>query len=126
MIIAVGIDLVELDRFQRALENGGTRLRDRLFTAGEQELAPRGRREVEFLAGRFAAKEAVFKCLGTGWGQGVSWHDAEVLSHPSRAPRLFLHGAARLAALDLGIRTWVLSITHTERTAGAVAVADGP
>jgi holo-[acyl-carrier protein] synthase len=77
---------------------------------------------VEFLAGRFAAKEAVLKCLGTGWARGMRWRDLEVDRSPAGAPTLSLAGAARRRAADLGIRTWHLSLTHTARTAAAVAI----
>ena len=126
MILAVGLDLVEIDRFRTSLERGGVRFRERLFTPREQALARPLGREAEFLAGRFAAKEAVLKCLGTGWSQGVAWRDVEILSTPGGAPELSLAGRAAEVAAGLGFRGWTLSITHTERTAAAVAVAHGP
>ncbi len=125
MIVALGLDLVELDRFARALEHGGARFKDRIFTGAERKAASSLGREVEFLAGRFAAKEAVLKCLGTGWAQGVRWKDLEILSLPSGAPVLTLGGKALHVARELGILRWSLSITHTARTAAAVALAEG-
>jgi len=123
MIIALGIDLVELDRFRDSLDRGGDPLRRRLFTPAELDLAAPLGRSLEFLAGRFAAKEAVFKCLGTGWGEGVGWHQVEVLRGDLGAPTLELSGKAREKARARGIGAWHLSITHTGRTAAAVAVA---
>ena len=125
MIVALGLDLVELDRFARALERGGAKFKERIFTEGERKAGATLGREVEFLAGRFAAKEAVLKCLGTGWAQGVRWKDLEVLSLPSGAPALTLRGKALQVARELGILRWSLSITHTARTAAAVALAEG-
>ena len=125
MIVALGLDLVELDRFGRALERSGPRFQERVFTPAERETAARlGGRSLEFLAGRFAAKEAVLKCLGTGWAQGVRWKDIEVLRHPSGEPSLTLRGKALEAAREKGISRWHLSITHTARTAAAVALAE--
>ncbi len=124
MIVALGLDLVEIDRFTRALERSGSRFRERIFTRAEREQAASLGREVEFLAGRFAAKEAVLKCLGTGWAQGVRWKDLEILSLPSGAPSLALKGRALQVAREKGIRRWRLSITHTGRTAAAVALAE--
>ncbi len=125
MIVALGLDLVELDRFARALERSGPRFKERIFTEAERRAASSLGREVEFLAGRFAAKEAVLKCLGTGWARGVRWKDLEILPLPSGAPALTLSGKALQAARELGILSWSLSITHTSRTAAAVAVAEG-
>jgi len=124
VIFSIGLDLVELDRFEKALERSGERFRERIFTPAEREAAAALGRSLEFLAGRFAAKEAVFKCLGTGWAKGVRWKDLEILSLPSGAPVLTLSGKAREVAALLGITAWHISITHTHRTAAAVALAE--
>src|SRR3982751_182540 len=97
-IVGHGIDLVEVSRIAEMLERHGERFLSRVFTPGEA-LHSEGRRgRAEHLAGRFAAKEAVLKALGTGWAEGVAWTDIEVCAEPSGAPRLSLTGrAAELA-----------------------------
>ena len=125
MIVALGLDLVELDRFGKALERSGPRFQERVFTPAEREAASSLGRSMEYLAGRFAAKEAVLKCLGTGWARGVRWRDIEILSRPSGEPLLSLSGKALQVARKKGIARWRISITHTSRTAAAVALAEG-
>ena len=102
MIISTGVDLAEVDRIQAALEDPriGKRLRARLFT--EKEIAYCEKKQYgkyESYAGRFAAKEAVMKALGRGWGAKVSWLDIEVVRARSGKPDIVLHGkTAELAA----------------------------
>src|SRR5262249_2783538 len=77
-------------------------------------------------AARFAAKEAAMKALGTGWAQGVGWHDFEVVRRAGDAPRLVLHGRAAALARRRGMVRWLLALTHTDRDAVAsVGVEDG-
>ncbi len=125
-IIGHGIDLVEIDRIRAALERHGDRFTKRLFTAGEQAQAGTGPLRVQFLAGRFAAKEAVMKALGTGWARGISWADIDVHRLPSGKPEILLSGKCRDIADGLGVGGWEVSITHTDTHAAAsvVAVAD--
>ena len=116
MIVGVGIDVVQVDRFERAL--GRTpRLKDRLFTAAEQE----GMR-VESLAARFAAKEAVAKALGAPGG--MSWHDAEVVRGTGGRPELLVTGTVAEEASAQGISRWHLSLSHDGGVATAVVVAE--
>ncbi len=115
----LGLDLVDLARFARALERHGQRLLDRVFTPAEQALT-QGR--VERLAARFAAKEAVAKALGTGIGP-VAWTDIEVLATPQGEPVLHLHRAAAARAADLGLTAWAVSLSHSRHTAAAVVLA---
>ena len=120
---ALGIDAVELERVEAAIEKHGRRFMDRCFTAAEQELATERERPAEFYGGRFAAKEAVLKALGTGWAEGLGFRDVEILRAPTGAPEAVLHGVAAARAAELGITRVVVSITHTRRDAVAVAVA---
>jgi holo-[acyl-carrier protein] synthase len=115
---SVGIDLLEVERMERALERWGTRLLDRVFTDIERRESERGVR-AEALAARYAAKEAVSKCLGTGFTQGVHRKDIEVVSDERGAPGIVLHGGA--AEMAAGAR-FHLSLTHTDGMAAAVAV----
>lgn len=105
--LAVGVDLVEVDRFARALGRWPG-LADRVFTAGELITCLDSPNPDERMAARFAAKEAVFKALGCGW-PSISYHDVEVLSLDDGAPALCLTGRAAALARR---RTFALSMSH--------------
>ena len=122
-LIGHGIDMVEVERIRDAIERHGERFLRRIYTAGEQAQAGEGPLRVQFFAGRFAAKEAVMKALGTGWARGVAWTDIDVRRLPSGKPELALSGKCREIADGLGIYDWELSITHTGNHAAASAVA---
>ena len=124
-VIGHGIDLVEVDRIREAVERHGERFLRRIYTAGEQTQAGTGPLRIQFLAGRFAAKEAVMKALGTGWAQGIAWTDIDVRRLPSGKPELLLTGRCADIAAELGVSAWELSITHTNGHAAASAVATG-
>ena len=128
MIVGVGVDLVEVARVREALEDPktGRRFRDRVFTQGEIQYCERKRRgKYESYAGRFAAKEAVMKALGTGWGAKVTWLDIEVVSTPGGKPELHLHDQTSTFAQEMGVRQIALSITHTKQHAIAHVIAQG-
>jgi holo-[acyl-carrier protein] synthase len=120
-MIGIGLDVVEIDRFRLALERTPG-LVDRLFRPGEQQYAVAKRDPVERYAVRFAAKEAVMKALGCGLGD-IAMHDIEVVRAESGAPSVLLHGKAAAVATERGVSSWLLTLTHTERTAQAIAVA---
>jgi holo-[acyl-carrier protein] synthase len=121
-MLRTGVDLIEIERVEDAVARYGDRFLDRVFTPGER-LACHGR--AQSLAGRFAAKEAVAKALGTGiWRQGISWTDIELLRADSGAPTLVLHGAAAARADSLGIAHWSVSLSHNRTQAIAVVVAE--
>lgn len=122
-MIGIGVDLVELDRFRETLERTPSII-DRLFTPAEQAYATKRRDPVERFAVRFAAKEAVLKALGLGIGQ-VAFRDIEVVRAESGEPSVVLHGAAADLAGGRGVRRWLLTLTHTDRMAQAIAVALG-
>ena len=124
-LVGHGIDLVEIDRIRGALERHGDRFVKRLYTEGEQRQAGDGPLRVQFLAGRFAAKEAVMKALGTGWARGVSWTDIDVRRLPSGKPEVELRGKCREIAAGLGITAWDVTISHTAGHAAASAIAVG-
>jgi holo-[acyl-carrier protein] synthase len=119
MLLATGVDLIEIHRLQRAIDRYGERFLQRIFTAEEVALTA-GR--IESLAGRFAAKEAVAKALGCGLGE-IAWKEIEILRGEKGEPRLVLHGAAALKARTLGLASWSLSVSHSREFALAFVVA---
>jgi holo-[acyl-carrier protein] synthase len=121
MLLRTGIDLVEIDRLEDLSDTIRPRFLDRVFTP--QELKEIGRSQAS-LAGRFAAKEAVAKALGTGIGE-VSWQDIEIRRGPQGEPVLKLYGRAETLAQELCLTTWSISISHTQTHAIAMAVALG-
>lgn len=116
MILGVGIDVVDIDRFSAQLRRV-PRLRDRVFTATEQELPPAS------LAARFAAKEAVAKSLGVP--RGLSWLDAWVEREESGRPLLRVRGSVAARAEQLGVTRFHLSLSHDAGVASAVVIAEG-
>jgi holo-[acyl-carrier protein] synthase len=126
MIVSVGVDMVEVKRIKKALEDQriGRRFRDRVFTAEEIRYCERKTRgKYESYAGRFAAKEAVMKALGRGWGSRVRWVDIEVARARSGKPDIVLHQRTAELAAELGIRRWALSISHTAEHGLAYVIA---
>lgn len=120
-VTGLGVDLVELERMRLALTRR-PRLEERCFSPAEREYAHRSRDATPSLAARFAAKEAVMKALGVGlWKFGL--RDVEVERLPSGAPRLAVRGRAAELADARGVGSWGLSLTHTDTTALAVALA---
>ncbi len=124
MIYGIGTDLVELERFQKVLHRRGPAFERRVFTPAEMTHCRQSAKPVQSLAARFAAKEAVMKALGVGWGP-VGWTDIEVATDPRGRPDVQLRGKARDLAARLGITAWHLSLTHTSCHAMAVAIAEG-
>jgi holo-[acyl-carrier protein] synthase len=115
-VSGVGIDLLEIERLERALERR-PRLAERVFTDAERAYAASRARPGKHLAARFCAKEAVAKALGmTAW----SWRDVEVVATEG-APRIALTGSVAARAAELGVSASV-SLTHTDTTAAAVAL----
>jgi holo-[acyl-carrier protein] synthase len=119
MTTGIGLDLVEKERIARAVSLWGKRILSRLFT--ERELLECGRKHdrTGSLAARFAAKEAAFKALGTGWSDGVGWKDVEIINAPGGRPEIIFHGGA---LERMGGRRALVSLTHDSRTAAAVVV----
>jgi len=122
-IIAHGIDLVDFGRIEQMLEKHPQRFLDRVFTPTEQADAERVKNRIEKLAGRFAAKEAVMKLIGSGWRDGVAWTDIEVVNNPLGQPIVTITGKVKELADEKGIEQITLSITHTANFALASAVA---
>ncbi len=124
MILGVGTDLAEVSRIRDSIARFGERFLNRIFTSGERTYALSKANSAERFAARFAAKEAGMKALGTGWSQGVTWHDFAVANEPSGRPTLRLSGVAREVANRLGVRTLSVSLTHTKEMAFAVVILE--
>lgn len=123
--IAHGVDMVECRRLAQCLERHGQKFLDRVFTPAEQDYCLGRKRRIEHLAGRFAAKEAVLKVLGTGWANGIRWTDIEVVNEPSGRPKVTLSGRCRQIADEIGLASVLLSISHIETHAIASAIGVG-
>jgi holo-[acyl-carrier protein] synthase len=125
MIVAIGTDIVEIARIERALDNArtGDRFRRRVFTPREIDYCTKRPRYAQSFAARFAAKEAVMKVLGTGFGEGIGWQEIEVVRKEDR-PAVVLSGRARKRANELHINRWHLSLSHTDTNAIAYVVAE--
>jgi len=112
-IIGLGLDATDIVRISETIDRYGERFLHRIFTEGEVAYAMRRRVPAIHLAGRFAAKEAAMKALGTGHSQGVLWRDVEVVRRGG-PPQLELHGGAARRFAALGGRSSLLTITHSD------------
>jgi holo-[acyl-carrier protein] synthase len=121
--LAHGVDLVECSRIEDLVQRHGDRFMDRVFTPAELEYARAARNSTERLAGRFAAKEAVLKLIGTGWRGKIAWTDIEVVNDAMGRPCVHLSGEVLRIARQQGIAEVCLSITHTAQHAKASVVA---
>ena len=124
-VLAHGIDMVDCARLQKSIDRHGERFLRRVFTPTEQAYCRGRKRQLEHFAGRFAAKEAVLKVLGTGWREGISWTDIEVRNDPAGRPEVFLSGRCEQIAAEQGMEQIHISISHITTHAIASAVASG-
>jgi holo-[acyl-carrier protein] synthase len=120
LIVGLGLDISEIDRIEAALRRHGAAILQRLYTPEEVAYCESHRNKFERYAGRFAAKEAGMKALGTGWRRGVRWRDFEVVRQASGKPTLRLAGVALQIAQGMGVKNISLSITHS----GNLALAE--
>jgi holo-[acyl-carrier protein] synthase len=127
-IIGIGTDIVECLRIGRMMEQHGELFLTRVYTEREIRYCQGRKRAVEHFAGRWAAKEAILKCLGSGWRRGLDWTDIEVRNGGNGQPQVLLCGAAKELAQSLRVANIHLSISHCRAyaTAYAIAVSDGP
>jgi len=123
VIVSIGVDIIEIRRVREVLART-PRFRERVFTEAERDYCDsRGAAAAaQHYAARFAAKEAAFKALGTGWRGGLSWHHVEVASDEAGAPRLRLSGHARELFERLGATHAHLSLSHTNEHAVAQVI----
>jgi holo-[acyl-carrier protein] synthase len=121
-----GIDLVDFPRIEEMIKRHGSHFLDRIFTQTEQQQASEMKNRIERLAGRFAAKEAILKLLGTGWRGKIAWTDIEIVNNQFGQPQVAISGEVKKIATKSGVKDVSLSITHTANfvIASAVAITD--
>ena len=124
MITGVGIDLIETSRIRQTLDKFGDRFFKRVFTPQEVDYCKSMKFPDRHLAARFAAKEAVSKCFGTGIGKNLGWKDIEIAHDERGKPLVELHGGGLELAKRLKVREVHVSLSHTESYGCAVAVAE--
>ncbi|MCA9059750.1 MAG: holo-ACP synthase [Planctomycetaceae bacterium] len=122
MIIGLGTDIVEIERIRGMIARHGDHFIERCFTANEIEYARKHRDDAVRFAGRWAAKEAVVKVLGTGFVKGITFHDVEVIPLASGQPTVKLTGYALEIAKQRGIDRVMLTISHAREYATATAI----
>jgi holo-[acyl-carrier protein] synthase len=124
MIVGLGIDLAEVERIEGAIRRFGERFLRRIYTEAEISYCQSRGNSFERFAGRFAAKEAAMKAIGTGWRRGVTWRDFEVTREVSGRPVMRLSGIAAQVAGRLGAKRTLLSITHSNAFAIAQVILE--
>jgi holo-[acyl-carrier protein] synthase len=122
-IVGIGTDIVECLRIGRMIEEHGELFLTRVFTEREISYCQGRKHATEHFAGRWAAKEAIFKCLGTGWQKGMCWTDMEVRNNTEGAPSVHLGGATKERAQQMKIANILLTISHCRAYATAYAIA---
>ena len=122
-VLGMGVDIVECERIARMIEKHGDDFLTRVYTAGEISYCSPRKAAVQHYAGRWAAKEAILKALGTGWARGIQWTELEISNLVGGKPQAVLHGKAKEQASSLGIREVLISISHTAAHATATAIA---
>ncbi len=125
MIVGIGVDIVEIEKLRLAMVRRGDRLRNRAFTPGEVEFCEARVNKFQHYSARFAAKEAAFKAIGTGWRQGVGWQDVEVTNHLTGKPELILRGKTLEFANRMGAKIYWVSLSHTDQYAVAQVILEG-
>lgn len=122
-VLGIGTDIIECERIERMLHKHGDTFRARVYTAGEIDYCSGRKAGVQHYAGRWAAKEAVLKSLGTGWAHGIQWTEVEVVNQQGGKPNIVLSGKAKQISEQLGIREIMISISHCRSYAVAYATA---
>jgi holo-[acyl-carrier protein] synthase len=123
MIYGIGIDLIEVERIRKQLANGD-RFKDRIFTPDEIAYCESKKNKAQNYAARFAAKEAFFKALGTGWRGGLAFDQVEIVSDSLGKPEIRLHGKAEQLITEKGITNICVSLTHLKDIASAVVTLE--
>ena len=124
MILGIGVDIVAIERISRSLAEGDVTLEEQVFTEAERAACADRADRARALAARFAAKEAGLKALGTGWAQGLSFQQVEVVDGEGGRPELRLNGAAAERARALGVGHMHVSLSHDLTVAAAVVVLE--
>ncbi|MBX3436721.1 MAG: holo-ACP synthase [Planctomycetaceae bacterium] len=123
MIVGLGTDIVEITRIGQMIERHGELFLQRVYTEAEIRYCQQRKEAMQHYAGRWAAKEAVMKTLGTGFTRGVGWQDIEVANRQSGQPRIVLSGGAKEFATQRGIDEILITISHCRTYATATAIA---
>src|SRR5271154_3117643 len=125
-IVGIGTDIVECVRIGRMVEEHGELFLQRVYTPREIRYCQERKNANEHFAGRWAAKEAILKCLGTGWQHGIGWPDVEIRNDHAGRPQVLMCGAAKDIAQSLRIADILISISHCRAYATAYSLAVGP
>jgi holo-[acyl-carrier protein] synthase len=125
-VLGIGTDIVECLRIAQMIDRHGELFINRVYTTGEIEYCRSRKQATQHFAGRWAAKEAILKAIGTGWANGICWTDLEVRNDPGGQPKVLVRGGAKEAALRRGIGDILVSISHCRTYATAYALAVGP
>jgi holo-[acyl-carrier protein] synthase len=123
MIVGMGVDIVEIDRLRKIVQRT-PRFTERVFTPDERTFCESHHDPAPHCAARFAAKEAVFKALGTGWAKGVTWLDVEVQRTEAGAPKLVLQGEALRLSQQMGAQRIHISLSHSDHYAIATVILE--
>jgi holo-[acyl-carrier protein] synthase len=124
-VLGIGTDIVECLRIAQMIERHGELFIDRVYTAAEIEYCRSRKQATQHFAGRWAAKEAILKAIGTGWRRGISWRDMEVSNQGGGKPTVALRGGARDVVEQLGVGEILVTISHCRTHATAFAIALG-
>lgn len=124
-VIGLGTDIVEVLRIAQMIERHGEIFLGRVFTPGEIEYCSARKAATQHYAGRWAAKEAILKAMGTGWTRGIQWQDMEIRNDASGRPRVVLSGGAHEVCNQLGVTDMMVSLSHCRSHASAFAIALG-
>jgi holo-[acyl-carrier protein] synthase len=122
-IVGIGTDIVECVRIAHMIDRHGEMFLTRVFTQGEIRYCRARRKSNEHFAARFAAKEAVLKCLGTGMAKGLSWTEIEISNEPGGQPKVVVHGATKEMARAKRVSEFLVSLSHCRNYATAYATA---
>ena len=124
MILGIGVDIAEVDRIKRSISEGD-HFKKRVFTEVEQNYCDSIKNSAESYAARYAAKEAFFKALGTGWRGALKFTDLEVVNNELGKPIVHLHNEAQRMAKEMGVKSVHISLSHTKETAIAYLILEG-
>jgi len=124
MIVGIGIDIIEISRIERMLDEYGNNFANRVFTDNERAYCESKARKSMHYGARFAAKEAFLKALGTGLVDGIAWRDIEVLNNDAGQPEIRCSGVAKVFADNLGVARVHLSISHSKEYAAAIVILE--
>ncbi len=124
-ILGIGTDIIEVPRIGRMIEQHGELFLRRVYTEREIAYCQARKHAYEHFAGRWAAKEAILKAIGTGWARGICWTDLEIRRDPMKGPKVLVRAGAKDAAIQRGIGDILVTISHCRTYATAYALALG-